>query len=143
MNRYKLTLTLTLAAGLILAACQPVSVTISGENQLAGTQWVLTELRGQPVIPGPEVTADFTNTEILGQASCNSYSAPYSSSGSSLNVEQAVATRMACMEPAGLMDQEQQYLQTLTEVSAYQLDGDVLRMQDASGAAVLVFQRQP
>jgi heat shock protein HslJ len=143
MKRQMLIFTLILAAALVLAACQNAPVNIPAGSQLPGTTWVLTELRGQPVIPGPEVTADFTNTEILGQSGCNSYSAPYSSTGLSLNVEQAVSTRMACMEPAGLMDQEQQFLQTLTQVSAFQVDGDVLRMQDAAGAAVLVFQRQP
>ena len=50
-------------------------------------------------------------------------------------------TLMACMEPQGAMDQEQVYTEALSKVAKYRLADAHLELLDASGAALLVYER--
>ncbi|MGW8249862.1 MAG: Gmad2 immunoglobulin-like domain-containing protein [Anaerolineales bacterium] len=101
--------------------------------------WLLASLGGQEVLPGTQVTAEFTEGQVSGGAGCNQYSAPYETSDSSLTVGAAATTRMACEEPQGVMDQETQYLNLLSSAATYRIEQRQLSILDASQQVVLVY----
>ena len=68
--------------------------------------WLVVSLAGQPVIPGTQITADFSNGQVAGVSGCNNYSAPYEMSDANLTTGVAAVTMMACGEPQGVMEQE-------------------------------------
>ena len=80
----------------------------------------------QPVLPGTQITADFANSTISGDAGCNNYSGTLVPTNDYFVVEGITTTRMFCAEPAGVMDQEQAYLAGLSDVTGYQWDQDLV-----------------
>ncbi len=70
---------------------------------------------------------------------CNRFTGTYTTNGQSLTINPGLAsTMMACPEPQ--MAVEQAFLKLLPTVTTYTIDGDTLRMADASGEPVLVFE---
>jgi heat shock protein HslJ len=122
------------ALALAAAACGPAT----GGEPLEGTRWTLTSMNSEAPVAGSTITAEFgADGKLGGSSGCNSYSAAYQVSGSSLTIDEAVSTLMACEEP--LMTQESDYFAALSSVAEYAFVGDVLTLRDASGATVLVF----
>ena len=131
---------LALVMTFLLSACTPANNAGdpgSGAGQdggtLAGTSWTLTELAGESALAGSTITAEFEQAQVAGNSGCNSYSGAYQSAGGSLAVGEVVMTEMACMEPAGVMEQEQAYLQLLGQAQSYQVSGDELVITTAGG----------
>jgi heat shock protein HslJ len=112
---------------------------------LAGSDWTLASLAGEdgalfPAINGTTVTASFgTDGRLGGSAGCNIYGAGYTADGANLTIEIPFRTEMYCMDPPGVMDQEDRYLALLTNVSSYAVVGDLLVLSDRDGADLLVF----
>ena len=132
-----LVLILTLVL-IVLTACQ------GGTAPLEDKTWVL-ESYGetgnlQAVIEGTEITATFKSAEhqVNGSAGCNHYFGDYEVSKGSLSIPVVGSTEMYCMEPEGVMDQEQQYLQALTLALSYIIEDGQLKIT-CSGENVLVF----
>jgi heat shock protein HslJ len=145
MNRRNLTIVLLaltlLLAGLLLAGC---SLSPTDDTTLAGTQWVLVTLAGQPPLAGGTVpTAEFTEDQISGSTGCNHYFGAYEVRDSDLTLGAVAATEMACLEPEGVMDQEQAFLAALASVASYRLDGVGLELLDGAGNVVLAFESAP
>jgi heat shock protein HslJ len=133
--------------GLILAACQPDDVnglppTGDPEDVLLTTSWTLEELNGQALIPDSEITLRFEAHNFNGDAGCNTYSGGYETEGNSIRITEIMATEIACPGPMGVMEQEQRYLETLREVSHFQLLNDRLELENEAGEPVLVFSRE-
>jgi len=110
---------------------------------LQGTEWVLTTLlegdAAASVLNGTEITLRLENGTVGGTAGCNSYSGPYTLQGGTLSVGAVASTKMYCQEPAGLMDQESDYLALLQRMTSLELDGDLLTLRAADGGG-LVFE---
>jgi uncharacterized lipoprotein YbaY len=102
--------------------------------------WLLVSLAGQTVIPGTQVTAEFNEGQVTGVSGCNNYNAPYQMSGENLTVGPAATTRMACVEPQGVMEQEAQYLSLLGSAATYRIESRQMSILDATGQVVLVFE---
>ncbi len=132
---------LVLAAALlvVLAACALPGLPTS--DPLEGTSWRLTTLAGAGLIPGTEITATFEGGEVSGRA-CNSYGGKYQVSGDQLMVSEVFATEMACVDPQGIMEQEQAYLRLLTGAESFRLAGGQLSIVGAGGEE-LVFGPAP
>ena len=62
------------------------------------------------LLASSEITVVLENGAATGSAGCNSYGAGYSSDGASLTFGPMAVTEMACLDPEGLMAQEQRYL---------------------------------
>ena len=59
---------------LVLAAISLVAGCSSDDKSvLEGTQWVLTSLRGNPLLEETEITLKFENEILSGLAGCNGY----------------------------------------------------------------------
>ena len=140
MNKRTFAAILALAA-MGLAACTG-GAGDAAQLEEPGVSWTLVTLDGQAPLAGTTITATFSEGGIGGSSGCNSYFGTYTAEGSSLRIEGIGMTEMACLDPAGVMDQEQAYLQALSEVTGYRLGEGQLEMLDSTGAALLVYARQ-
>ncbi len=122
------------------ATATPVSIwRIPAE--LDGTHWRLVELNGQPPMAGTEITLDFTDGTASGSAGCNSYRGPFADAAPDEVVFSI--TKMACMEPPGVMQQEQVYMEALKAAAGRALVDGRLEFRDAAGGLTLVFEPAP
>ena len=87
--------------------------------------------------PGTEITVTFEGGVVSGSGGCNSYSAEYALDGANVSLQTIAATEMACPEPSGIMDLEQQYLSTLRDVTAYRIQDNQLWLETDDGRAVV------
>jgi heat shock protein HslJ len=104
---------------------------------LQDTEWLLVSLHGSAPIEGREVTLRFGDASIEGSGGCNTYGGSYTASGDSLTLSDLYWTEMACMEPDGIMAQEQAYFQALNAVASYRVEGDRLELYDEAGTQIL------
>jgi heat shock protein HslJ len=125
---------MALVAIVVLTACGG-----SGPNALADTAWELESLTGGAVLPGTTITLEFSDDQISGSAGCNHYGGSYQTSGDSLSTGDLFATEMACLDPKGILEQEQAYLTALRAAARAQVTGDRLEIYDNAGTRVLVF----
>ncbi len=134
-------LTLTAAVG-----CVPrmpgVPLRPRDEPALAGTAWKL-ELYGvpgslTPALSTADATIEFTNSELFGDATCNTYSAQYTSNPNGmLSITGLGSTEMSCTDP-GVMIQEQSFLDALTLSETYEVVDGELRI--FGGGTLLVLK---
>jgi heat shock protein HslJ len=73
----------------------------------------------QPVLPGTEITATFSETEVAGSAGCNDYTGALTPVDDYFTVGPAATTLRACSEPDGIMEQEQAYLAALEATDGF------------------------
>ncbi|MGM0688802.1 MAG: META domain-containing protein [Bacillota bacterium] len=103
-----------------------------------GTEWHLTEMNGATLPEDVEITIAFSEGQISGQSACNRYFAGYTQEGTKLTFDPAGSSQMYC---EGLMDYENEYLQSLADVKSFELSGDNLKLLDQAGNAILVFRK--
>ena len=84
-------------------------------------------------------TARFKDGKVSGHAGCNSFNASYEITGDQITMGPAMTTRMYCAEPDGIMDQEQEYLQALSQVRVYELTDTGLKLRDEKGSMQVNF----
>ena len=89
------------------------------------------------VLDGTEVTISLGENSVSGSAGCNSYSAPLSLAGSTIEAGKVSATRMECKGPNGVMEQEQRYLEVLRDVTRFAIYGDRLAMHTGDDEVLL------
>jgi heat shock protein HslJ len=112
------------------------------ELVLEGTNWRLAEINGEMPLANTEVTLSFNEGILGGNAGCNSYGGDYVvGPGGALQIGDVFRTLMACLEPDGVMEQEEAYLSTLERGNSYVIDGDTLIIMDAAGVSILIFNR--
>lgn len=130
-----------LIAGILTMLIVALTACAAG-NDLAGTNWRLTELNGRaPLASAEPITLSFTSADQAGgNSGCNSYGGSYRVAGSNLTFGALASTKRACTEP-GLMTQEAAFLQALGAVTTYELSNDQLALKDSNGAVVLRFAR--
>lgn len=107
---------------------------------LAGTAWHVTGYNNGrqavvSVLMGTELTMEFSaDGRVAGSAGCNRYTGSFKQDGKSLSFGPAAATRRMCVEPEGVMEQEQQFLEALETVATARQEADRLEMRTADGA---------
>jgi len=112
-------------------------------GMLEDTTWMLQSYGEQDnlnaVLEGTEITAFFDSAvgQVNGSAGCNSYSGGYEIDDSELSILQLANTEMACLEPEGTMDQEQQYLSLLQAAESYRVEDGALQIN--CGGQVLLY----
>jgi heat shock protein HslJ len=130
----------------LMAACAAAAQDLppAQGGTLQGTEWVLVSLNGNALIEGKAVTLRFGETSIEGSGGCNTYGGSYTASEDSLSLSGVYWTEMACVEPKGIMEQEQAYFQALNAAARYRVaqdrgGGDRLELGDEAGTQVLAF----
>jgi heat shock protein HslJ len=116
---------------------------------LAGTAWRVTGYNNgrQAVV---SVLAGTSLTLVLGpdgraggSAGCNGFTASWSGSGGQLKFGPPAATRRYCDTPAGVMEQEQQFLQALASAASARREGGRLELRAADGTLAVSLVKDP
>lgn len=131
-------LTLFCLAGILLTACDIFGA--GQNNALEDSSWRLTSFRKSGLIPDTSMTANFNGGEIRGTGGCNSYFGSYSIQGNNLTINELGWTEMACLDPEGVMDQEQVLMSLLSSADTFSSDGETLQIITASGE-YLIFEK--
>ena len=138
---------------ILVSALVAISFSLLACGEVAGdtaniedTKWVL-ESYGeqgnlQAVLAGTRVTATFDSAEdeVKGSAGCNTYFGDYQISGNNLSIPVIANTEMYCLEPEGIMEQENQYLSAMRAAESYEIQNGKLRI--IAGSQVLVFSAE-
>jgi heat shock protein HslJ len=112
-----------------------------GQIPYQGTKWVLSSLDGKSVLKGTTITLTFGKESVTGSAGCNFYSGKYKTdSPSSLTIQSIGVTRMFCGKPAGIMQQEREYINLLKNVKKYTVNKNYLFLKTSDGR-ILVFNK--
>jgi len=78
----------------------------------------------------------FTEGKLQGSGGCNTLFANYQTDESKLSIGSVASTRKLCAE-GGLMAQEQQILQALTQVTHYEIRTNQLRLLNTKGSLMM------
>jgi len=146
----RLRLPATLLVLAALAACAPPPPPAEEAalplSSIAGKAWVLKGWDVQEPAPAaPVVDLQLVDGSFAGSAGCNRYSAPVAETGEAGRVAlgPAIATRMACEEPA--MQVEARFLDLLGRVTGFGLVGGELALDYVKDGAAgsLLFAPAP
>ncbi len=109
---------------LLLIACSGNPPGI--QSEIEADTWVLTSYNSQQPVPERQPILQFEGGEASGTTGCNHYGGRYQINGNDINIDGIYSTEMACMEPEGLMQQEQAYLELLMAATRLEVAGDEL-----------------
>jgi heat shock protein HslJ len=135
-------LALAAVGALALAGCGAIGAAQGG--QLEGVTWRLSTYvsdgKSVTVPAAVGATATFANGRVSGSNGCNSYSGPYTASGSTLKVGPLASTMMACGPAQSAI--ESAFMTAFQDAGSYTATDVQLTIYDTSGAQVLVFEPQ-
>jgi heat shock protein HslJ len=109
---------------------------------LVGTEWLLTSLDGEELLPKTEITLEIDKEEAGGSSGCNLYGGDVDKmkDGSVVWPGGTYMTTIGCADD--LQRQETRYLNLLDEVEAYRIEDDRLELMDAEGRTNLVVRQE-
>ena len=128
---------------IIVGACTKAN---QDATNLEDKTWVLESYGKQGslqlVLEGTEITAIFDSTEkrVHGSSGCNSYGGAYKIDGGTLSISEVFYTEMACLEPEGIMEQEDKYLRAIIEAESYNISDSKLTI--IAGSQVLIYSTE-
>ena len=131
----KIFLVSTIITTLLLSSCGLLTANESAE--LRGTSWNLVSYAGNFPIEGKDMTANFDGSEISGSASCNHYFGGYETKGNQINIVGLGWTEMACMDPEGIMEQEQVIMSMLSNAESFSIMDNKLDIKTTSGESLI------
>lgn len=110
------------------------------QRLLRGAEWVVEDIAAAGIIDSSRLTIRFlSDNRVAGRASCNRYTGSYRLTGEGIGFGAIASTRMACA-PA-LMNQENRFLQILSEVSRVQINRHgKLQLSTPSGDTITAVQ---
>ena len=119
---------------------------LDNDPALVGTTWRLVSMDGVTPIEGTTITLELRARELVGSAGCNNYgggpdSGAYSATRGRFDVPALAVTVVMCVEPAGIIEQEEQYLKLFKLTTGYQVTGTELSLVDENEQVRLVYQR--
>jgi heat shock protein HslJ len=110
-------------------------------SQLAGQTWILTTYDDIQPIPDHQPTLQFEDGQVSGTTGCNHYGGSYQIKGDAIRFEALYNTEMACLEPEGLMEQEESFMKLLGAANRFELVDGVLTIFTGLGQT-LIFEIQ-
>lgn len=122
-------------------------VFIASERILAGTEWTVLRYASEngelrDVQPGTTIRVAFqANARVVGNAGCNDFVAAYDHEAFAITIGTARTTRKQCAEPAGIMDQERQFLVALHSAANIWFYGPKLELRSPLGSPVVTMGR--
>ncbi len=143
----QLALSLSLAVAVACSSNQkPMTQTSSPSANppasLVGTEWLLTDLAGTPVIANSKASLAFLDGgRAAGNGSCNRFTGAFTTTGTAIKLGPFASTRMACMD-GGVSAQEDQYLKLLTAAKRFEIKSDILLIYAEGSDNPLQFSRQ-
>lgn len=109
---------------------------------LVGTEWLLTGLDGEELLPNTEVTLEIDDESAGGSSGCNFYGGDVKkmADGSIVWSGGSDMTTIGCEED--VQRQETRYLNLLDYIEAYRIEDDRLELMDGGGRTTLVFEQE-
>ena len=141
-KRMALVVSLALLLAVALGGCGTLRSLFGRPAEVGDSEWILQSLNGKPLVEDSNITLSFDKGRAGGYAGCNWYGWNYRPSGPTPQVPEVTITVRLCSEPAGVMEQEQEYVEALRQMKAFEVQGDRLLVKDAEDEAILVFQRR-
>lgn len=138
MKKFYLSILLTILIAVITASCSVHPDQMI--DPLTDTTWKLITYAGTNPLAGKNMTAAFDGEGISGSASCNHYFGSYKVKGNQITISGLGWTEMACLDPEGIMEQEQIIMKMLSESDTFTVQGDKLQIITSSGD-FLIFQQ--
>lgn len=137
---------LLIAGWLALTGCRTMTTT-SELQTLDGTSWTLSSLPSIDVpsaltVPAAarDASARFENGRIAGSDGCNRYSAVYTTTGSTIEIDpRMVSTRMAC--PPDVMERANAFTSALAEARRFRIEADRLELRSETHDLLVTFVR--
>jgi len=123
MKTLRIVLKTTILA-IVLSSC--IRDNAAGQPDFGDATWVLTSYNENRPIEDTQPTLQFKEGQISGNAGCNHYGGSYHIKGDALSFTDLFNTEMACIEPEGVMEQEQIYLELLRSSERFELVDGVL-----------------
>lgn len=109
-------------------------------QSLTGTVWQLTTFETADVVYTPfadtELTAEFNGQQVAGSAGCNRYFGDYTLNGEQMSLGALGSTMMACKGET--MTQEMEFLDAMSNVMSYHIEGNQLTLAHTGGALIFV-----
>ena len=144
--RREVRIPLVLAGCLALMGCRTMAAT-SEVQALEGTAWTLSSL---PIIDAPSAptappagrgaSARFENGRIAGSDGCNRYSASYTTTDSTIEIDpRMAATRMAC--PPEVMERASAFISALARARRFRIEADGLELRSEADELLITFVR--
>jgi heat shock protein HslJ len=94
------------------------------------------------LIAATEITASFAEDgRLSGSAGCNNYRTTFTTNGDGIEIAPPAATKKACAEPEGIMEQEAAFLTALPTASRFEVVGTSLNLLTTAGTFVATFTR--
>ena len=132
---------------LVLSACvndkPPASAPASVSTaELLNTYWKLTQL-GEQVVTTPQDKREIhfvlhsENQRVAGFSGCNQMMGQYVLNGDQIRFDQMAGTLMACVPDLEL---ERKFLAVFPQVARWKISGETLRLVDAGGATLAIFE---
>lgn len=115
---------------------------------LTGTAWDVTAYNNGReavvgLITGTEISAFFEAENLLsGNAGCNQYFTEFTAENGTLGLGTIGTTGRFCDQPAGVMEQEQEYLAALASATTYSIEGNLLQMRTADDQLAVMMMRR-
>lgn len=111
-------------------------------NKLDGTAWRFVEVEGIAVPVAVTATLRFNAGHASGKAGCNAYGATYQiAADGTAHFKRGMSTKMACMQPAGVMQVEHGVFSALGATAKVAIDNGELVLLDAAGKPVAKLAR--
>lgn len=82
---------------------------------------------------------DAHDSQITGSGGCNMFGGAYTLNAARLQFSELRSTLIGCLDPV-VSGQESHYLQALSQVTTYRLEGNMLTLSDDSGRVQLTFR---
>jgi putative lipoprotein len=114
----------------MFSSCRQLS---GSGNDLRGTSWQLVSYGEKKPLEGKAATANFSASEISGSTSCNQYFGSYEIKGDQISIDGLGWTEMACLDPDGIMEQEQEFMGLLSKAETLQVESNQLSILTGSG----------
>lgn len=112
--------------------------------ELDGSQWALRSINGSELVEGSHISIYFSDDSFWGSSGCNTYGGNYSTEAPDILIVSGCSmTEMACYSPAGVMEQEEAYLDSLCNATFYHTTGEQLEIGDSTNQGLLLFERKP
>ncbi len=121
---------------------------VANSTDLTDTAWeVVNYNNGREAVVGlvasTEISAYFgVEGDLTGNAGCNQYFTSFTAGSGSIEIGMPGTTMRFCEQPAGIMEQESEYLAALQTAATYSIEGNMLQMRSAEDALAVVMVRK-
>ncbi|MBA7678912.1 hypothetical protein ES703_87192 [subsurface metagenome] len=114
----------------------------SEPDELDGTQWSLIEINGNELIEDSYISLYFRDEGVWGCGGCNIYYGDYSTEDPNiLRIPGVGRTEEGCISPEGVLEQEAEYWDAITDAAFYSIADNKLEIDNAMNQKLLVFEK--